>query len=100
MKSLESPVSPLLQDEPQAEQVSRQIHPTAIVHPSAKVGSGVTIGPYSVIGPNTAIGDNTVIDTHAVVEEWTTIGCDCAVGAGPCWAAFRRITSSRVKSVT
>jgi UDP-N-acetylglucosamine acyltransferase len=57
------------------------VHPTASIDPGAELEPGVRVGPYAVIAAHTRIGAGTWIGPHAVIEEWTTIGRDCAVHA-------------------
>ena len=57
-------------------ELTTQIHPTAIIHPSAKIGEAVTIGPYTVIGPAVEIGQGTWIGPHVVIQGPTKIGSE------------------------
>lgn len=64
------------------ENVTSNIHSTAVVHPDAKIGQGVIIGPGAVIGENVSIGDGTKIGANVVVGGWTTIGQRCELYPG------------------
>ena len=55
-------------------EITRSIHPTAVVDPSTTLGANVSISPYAVIGPNAVIGDDCIL--HAGV----TIGAQCVLG--------------------
>lgn len=54
--------------------ISRVIHPTAIVSPLATLGRNVRVGPFCVIGANVALGDDCVLHSHVVIEGHSKIG--------------------------
>ena len=56
------------------EDLSTEIHPTAIVSPKSEIGTSVRIGPYTSIGDNVTIKNGTVIGSHVVIEGHTKIG--------------------------
>jgi len=58
------------------EEVSRVIHPTAIIDPTAKLAANVSIGPWTVIGANVEIDERTWIGPHVVIQGPTKIGKD------------------------
>ncbi|MEE9466565.1 MAG: acyl-ACP--UDP-N-acetylglucosamine O-acyltransferase [Candidatus Neomarinimicrobiota bacterium] len=62
--------------------LSTNIHPTAIVDSRAELGSGVTVGPYAVIEGSVTIGDGTTIMAQAHVLNGTTMGQDCRIFQG------------------
>jgi UDP-N-acetylglucosamine acyltransferase len=57
-----------------AANLTRLIHPTAIVDPGAELHSSVKVGPYAVIGDRVKIGADTSIGAHVVIEGPTEIG--------------------------
>jgi UDP-N-acetylglucosamine acyltransferase len=57
-----------------AANLTRLIHPTAIIDPGAELHSSVKVGPYAVIGDRVKIGADTSIGAHAVIEGPTEIG--------------------------
>jgi UDP-N-acetylglucosamine acyltransferase len=57
-----------------AANLTRLIHPTAIVDPGAELHPSVKVGPYAVIGDQVKIGADTTIGAHAVLEGPTEIG--------------------------
>jgi UDP-N-acetylglucosamine acyltransferase len=57
-----------------AANLTRLIHPTAIVDPGADLHPSVKVGPYAVIGDRVKIGADTTIGAHAVLEGPTEIG--------------------------
>ncbi|MFQ3549278.1 MAG: acyl-ACP--UDP-N-acetylglucosamine O-acyltransferase [Armatimonadota bacterium] len=63
-------------------EISKNIHPTAIIDDSAEIGQGVKIGAYSIVGKNVKIGDNTELDHHVIIECNTEIGSNCTVKSG------------------
>ena len=59
--------------------ISKLIHPTAIIHKSASIGYNVKIGPYSVIGKNVFIDDNCDIGNFVTICPNTNIGEECKI---------------------
>jgi UDP-N-acetylglucosamine acyltransferase len=57
-----------------AANLTRLIHPTAIIDPGAELHSSVKVGPYAVIGDRVKIGADTTVGAHAVIEGPTEIG--------------------------
>lgn len=57
-----------------AANLTRLIHPTAIIDPGAELHPSVKVGPYAVIGDRVKIGADTSIGAHAVIEGPTEIG--------------------------
>jgi UDP-N-acetylglucosamine acyltransferase len=57
-----------------AANLTRLIHPTAIIDPGAELHPSVKVGPYAVIGARVKIGADTSIGAHAVIEGPTEIG--------------------------
>jgi UDP-N-acetylglucosamine acyltransferase len=57
-----------------AANLTRLIHPTAIIDPGAELHSSVKVGPYAVVGDRVKIGADTSIGAHAVIEGPTEIG--------------------------
>jgi UDP-N-acetylglucosamine acyltransferase len=57
-----------------AANLTRLIHPTAIIDPGAELHPSVKVGPYAVIGDRVKIGADTSIGAHAVLEGPTEIG--------------------------
>lgn len=55
------------------------IHASAVVDPKATLGEGVTVGPYCVVGPNVQLGDNVVLKSHVVVDGRTKIGAGTVI---------------------
>lgn len=66
----------------QGDNVSANIHPTAIIDSSAEIGSDVIIGPYCVIEKDVVVGDRTELHSHIVLMSGTRIGRDCKVSPG------------------
>ena len=64
-----------------ADEMSSDIHSTAIVSPRAELGTGVKIGPYAVIGEDVEIGRDTFIGSHTVIEPLTRIGARNRISA-------------------
>jgi UDP-N-acetylglucosamine acyltransferase len=54
--------------------ISRVIHPTAIVSPHARIGKNVRIGPFCVVGAEVELGDDCVLHSHVVIEGHSKIG--------------------------
>jgi UDP-N-acetylglucosamine acyltransferase len=54
--------------------LTRLIHPTAVIHTGAEIDPTVKIGPYAVIGDRVKIGADTSIGAHAIIEGPTEIG--------------------------
>lgn len=50
------------------------IHPTAIIDPTASLDEGTTVGPFCVIGADVNIGKNNIIESHVVIKGPTVIG--------------------------
>lgn len=61
-------------DTPSSGDISRVIHPTAIVSPHARIGNKVRIGPFCVIGAEVELGDECVLHSHVVIEGHSKIG--------------------------
>ena len=59
--------------------ISTQIHPTALVDSSAEIGKDVNIGPFAIIENNVKIDDGTSIHAHAVIKEFSQIGSNCRI---------------------
>jgi UDP-N-acetylglucosamine acyltransferase len=57
-----------------AANLTRLIHPTAIIDPGAEIHPSVKVGPYAVIGDRVKIGADTSVGAHAVLEGPTEIG--------------------------
>jgi UDP-N-acetylglucosamine acyltransferase len=62
--------------------ITRHIHPTALIDPRAILEKNVTIGPYTAIGPNVHIGKDTIVGAHVVIEGCTTIGNKNEISTG------------------
>ena len=56
------------------DNISIQIHSSAVVSPKAQIGPGCRIGPYTVIGDDVVLGQGVVIDSHCVIDGRTRIG--------------------------
>lgn len=56
------------------ENMSKNIHQTAIVSPGARIAQSVEVGPYCVIGPNVVLNENVRLISHVHIEGRTTIG--------------------------
>jgi UDP-N-acetylglucosamine acyltransferase len=54
--------------------ISRVIHPSAIVSPHARIGNKVRIGPYCVVGAEVELGDECVLHSHVVLEGHSKFG--------------------------
>jgi len=54
--------------------MSDNIHPSAIIEKGAEIGKNVKIGPYSVIGSKVKIADNNIVKSHVVISGNTIIG--------------------------
>jgi UDP-N-acetylglucosamine acyltransferase len=54
--------------------LTRLIHPTAIIDPGAELHPTVKVGPYAVIGDRVKVGADTTIGAHVVIEGPTEIG--------------------------
>lgn len=54
--------------------VSRKIHPTAVIHPDAVISENVSVGPFSIIDGNVSIGKGTEIGNNVTITGRTTIG--------------------------
>lgn len=61
------------------EDITTNIHKTAVVHPKAQLGKDVRIGPGAVIGEHVTIGDGTVVGANAIIGGWTKIGNNCEI---------------------
>ena len=57
-------------------QVTREVHPTAVIGADVTLGDNVAIMPYVVIDSGAAVGDNTVIYPHSYIGRNVTIGAD------------------------
>jgi UDP-N-acetylglucosamine acyltransferase len=57
-----------------AANLTRLIHPTAIIDPGAELHPTVKVGPYAVIGDRVKIGADTSVGAHTVLEGPTEIG--------------------------
>ncbi|MBI4460458.1 MAG: UDP-3-O-(3-hydroxymyristoyl)glucosamine N-acyltransferase [Acidobacteria bacterium] len=57
-------------------QLSRGIHPSAVIAPSARIGPNSSIGPFVVIGEDVEIGTNAVLHSHVVIYRGANIGDD------------------------
>lgn len=57
-------------------QVTRGIHPTAVIGQGVKLGANVAIMAYAVIDDNAVIGDNTIIYPHTYIGVGAQIGAD------------------------
>ena len=66
----------------QKEDLSVEIHPTAIVSPDAQLGEAVKVGPYAIVEADAIIGARTVIGPHAIIASGARIGLECQVYAG------------------
>jgi len=58
---------------PSIQNISTQIHPSAVISAGAQLGSECVIGPYVVIGDEVVLGDRVRIDSHCVVDGRTRI---------------------------
>jgi UDP-N-acetylglucosamine acyltransferase len=57
-----------------AANLTRLIHPTAVIDPGAELHATVKVGPFAVIGDRVKIGADTSVGAHAVIEGPTEIG--------------------------
>lgn len=64
------------------QDVSIEIHPTAIVEEGAELGEGVSIGAFAYIGGKVKLGDNCRIHQRATVTGRTDIGADVEIFPG------------------
>jgi UDP-N-acetylglucosamine acyltransferase len=69
--------------------LSRVIHPTAIIHPKSELHSTVQVGPYVVIDEGVQVGAHCVLGPHVYLTGKTTIGennrffAGCVIGEAP-----------------
>ena len=64
--------------------MSRDVHPLAVVDPKAQLGEGVIIGPGAVIGPEVEIGANSVIGPNVVLDGRVKMGIRNKIFPGAC----------------
>lgn len=64
------------------ENLSGEIHSTAVIHPRAELGARVRVGPYAVIGEGVRLGEGTQVGPHAVLEGRLEVGARCQIFAG------------------
>jgi UDP-N-acetylglucosamine acyltransferase len=57
-----------------AANLTRLIHPTAVIDPGAELDPSVKVGPFAVIGDRVKIGADTSVGAHVVIEGPTEIG--------------------------
>jgi UDP-N-acetylglucosamine acyltransferase len=56
------------------DNLSTQIHSSAVISPRAQIGAGCQIGPYAVIGDDVVLGKGVIVDSHCVIDGRTQIG--------------------------
>jgi UDP-3-O-[3-hydroxymyristoyl] glucosamine N-acyltransferase len=61
---------------PEGEDVTRGVHPTAVVPDSARIGEGAAIGPHVVVGEDAVIGEGAVIHAGTFVGRSASVGRD------------------------
>jgi UDP-N-acetylglucosamine acyltransferase len=55
------------------DNLSTQIHSSAVISPRAQIGAGCQIGPYAVIGDDVVLGKGVIVDSHCVIDGRTQI---------------------------
>ena len=56
------------------DEMSAEVHPSAVVHPGARLAKGTVVGPYSLIGAKVEIGEGSWIGAHVVLDGRLRIG--------------------------
>jgi UDP-3-O-[3-hydroxymyristoyl] glucosamine N-acyltransferase len=64
---------------PEPINLTRGIHPSAIIDQSAHIGERVSIQPHAVVEPGARIGDDTIIGAGSYVGHETVIGTGCLI---------------------
>lgn len=62
--------------------ISKGVHPSAVISQEAKIGPDCAIGPFTVIGPGVRIGTRARIDAHVTVSSGAILGDDALILAG------------------
>jgi len=61
--------------------LSRAVHPSAVVPASAEVGKNASIGPRAVLGEHVRIGDETTVGAGCVFGDCVEVGSRCRLDA-------------------